>query len=269
VLNPEQENEESVENTELPLDLSIATNRSQPPSGSQEIYSSSSASQPRITERVNIQGFNRDNTTTWSEYYFHLPGSHLPTYEEHMQSQISQRSRRAGNMASAEQSVRSLPSFSQINQALDQQTLSSNANLQSAVRDNASSRHFSNLFSPDIFMVPFQLNLPNMHQNCVLPSQQTFNLPTSNQNNCPPNLQANRQTDNFQYYGSQYTSAVNQSHSTQPIHSQIPQNLPFNQQTDEIHSTPSTSQPVPSDVSVLASNYYIYSKLSTYYVYLP
>jgi len=138
--------------------------------------------------------------------------------------------------ASAEQSVRSLPSFSQINQALDQQTLSSNANLQSAVRDNASSRHFSNLFSPDIFMVPFQLNLPNMHQNCVLPSQQTFNLPTSNQNNCPPNLQANRQTDNFQYYGSQYTSAVNQSHSTQPIHSQIPQNLPFNQQTDEIHS---------------------------------
>ncbi|KAF6017765.1 hypothetical protein EB796_023921 [Bugula neritina] len=95
-----------------------------------------------------------------------------------------------------------------------------------------------------------------MHQHYALPSQQAVNLPTYNQNVYPPNIQTRRQTDNLQYYGSQYTSPVNQSHSTppelftQPTHSQIIQNLPFNQQTDEIHSTPSTSQRLPTNVSV-------------------
>ncbi|KAF6017764.1 hypothetical protein EB796_023920 [Bugula neritina] len=109
-----------------------------------------------------------------------------------------------------------------------------------------------------------------MQQHYVLPSQQAVNLPTYNQNVHPPNIQTHRQTDNLQYYGSQYTSAVNQSHSTlpelftQPTHSQNLQNLPFNQQTEENHSTPSTSQRLPTDVSVSASTYY--SKLSIYYV---
>jgi len=164
--------------------------------------------------------------------------------------------------ASVEQTANSTPNVSQINQALDQQTLSLNENLPSAVRYNASSRIFSNLFSPDKFMVPFQLDLPNMHSNYVLPSQQTFNLPAYNQNICPPNLQTYRQADNFQFYGNEDTSAVNQSPSnlprlfTQPTHSQILQNLPFNQQTDEIYSTPLTPQRLPIDVSVLASPYY-------------
>jgi len=286
VPNQEQENEESVENTELPLDLSIATNRSQPPSGSQQIYSSSSASQPRNTKRVNIQGSDRGNTTTWSEYSIHLPGSHLPTYEEHIQSQTP--SRRVGNMqlvgnsprhinqfttpsaTSVGQSVRSLPNFSQINQVLDQQTLSLNENLQSAVRDNASTRNITHLYPPDIFMVPFQLSLPNMHQHYVLPRQQAFTLTTYNQNVHPLNIQTDTQTDNSQFYASYYTSAENQSRCnltglfTQPTHSHISQNVLLNQQADEILSAPSTLQRLPTDVSGLASTYY--SKLSTYYV---
>ncbi|KAF6033214.1 hypothetical protein EB796_008475 [Bugula neritina] len=42
-------------------------------------------------------------------------------------------------------------------------TLSSNENLQSVARNNASSRNFSHLFSPDMFMVPFQL----IYQTCT------------------------------------------------------------------------------------------------------
>jgi len=274
-LHPQQQNKGDLGGAEQSLDLSMA-------SGYQDIYL---PSQPRNTERTNIQGSDGDNTNTWSENYFSLTGSHLPTYEEHIQSQILQTTRRAGNMqlvgnsatngshvmpsaTSVEQSLRSTPNFSQTNQTFDQQALSLNENLQSVVRNNASSGNFSNLFSPDILMVPFQLNLPSMHPNYVVPRQQTLNLPTYNQSVYAPNIQTYRQADNFQYYGNEYTSAVNQSHSTlpelftQPTHSQILQNLPVNQQADEIHSTPSNLQRLPTDVCGLASTYY--SKLSIY-----
>ncbi|KAF6016652.1 hypothetical protein EB796_025036 [Bugula neritina] len=100
-----------------------------------------------------------------------------------------------------------------------------------------------------------------MHQHYVLPSQQAFTLPTYNQNICPPNFQTNTQTDNFQFYASYYTSAENQSRCnllglfTQPTHPHISQNLLSNQQADEIHSTPSTSQDLPTDVFALALPY--------------
>jgi len=272
-LHPQQQNTRDLGGTEQSLDLSMA-------SGYQDMYL---PSQPRNAERTNIQGSDGDNTNTWSENYFPLTGSHLPTYEDHIQSQMS---RRAGNMhfvgnsprhrnhfstpsaASVEQSVRSTPKFSQTNQTFDQQAPSLNENLQSVARNNASSRNFINLFSPDMFMVPFQLSLPNMHQHYVVPSQQAVNLPTYNQNVHPPNFQTHRQTDNSQFYASYYTSAENQTHcnlpglSTQPTHSHISQNVLSNQQADEIHSTPSTSQHLPTNVSALASTYY--SKLSTY-----
>jgi len=279
-LHPQQQNKGNLGGTEQSLDLSMA-------SGYQDMYL---PSQPRYAERTNIQGSDGDNTNTWSENYFPLTGSHLPTYEERVQSHILQTTRRAGNMQlvgnsatnrshvmpfaiSVEQSLRSTPNFSQTNQTFDQQAPSLNENLQSVVRNNASSGNFSNLFSPDMFMVPFQLNLPNMHQHYVLQRQQTRNLPTYNHNIHPSNLQADRQTDNFQFYGNEDTSAVNQSHSTLPslftqtTHSHISQNVVSNQQTYEIHSTPSNSQHLPTNVSVLGSNYY--SKLSTYYVLIP
>ncbi|KAF6026380.1 hypothetical protein EB796_015311 [Bugula neritina] len=279
-LHPQQQNKGDLGETEQSLDLWMA-------SGYQDMYL---PSQPRNAERTNIRGSDGDNTNTWSENYFPLTGSHLPTYEDRIQSQISQTTRRAGNMQlvgnsatnrshvmpsaiSVEQSLRSTSNFSQTNQTFDPQAPSSNENLQSVARNNASSGNFINLFSPDMFMVPFQLSLPNMHQHYVLPSQQTFTLPTYNQNVHPPNIQTHRQTDNSQFYASYYTSAENQSHcnlpglSTQPTHSHISQNVLSNQQADEIHSTPSTSQHLPTNVTVSASTYY--SKLSTYYVLIP
>jgi len=71
-----EQNEENLGGTEQSLDLLMT-------SGHQDMYS---ASLPRNTERVDIQGSDRDNATTWSEYYFPSPGSHLPTYEEHIES---------------------------------------------------------------------------------------------------------------------------------------------------------------------------------------
>jgi len=87
-LHPQQQNKGDLGRTEQSLDLSVA-------SGYQDMYL---PSQPRNAERTNIQGSDEDDTTTWSEYYFPSPGSHLPTYEERIQSQISQTARRAGNM---------------------------------------------------------------------------------------------------------------------------------------------------------------------------
>jgi len=267
-------------------------NTFQLPSGYQEIWSSEPLGTEVEDRHVLDDG---ESAAVVYESQFTSPELHSPTYEQSVQSLdlqtstgtqamqcvdiVSSCALQEGNFmlskTSVEQTLDTAPVSSPNNQTLNLQIETSNENFQVVEGIDSILVNFIHSNLPDIFMVPSQLHLPIIDHNYSLPNLQTGNLPTQYQNVPIASLQENTEADHVQYSGREYIATVNPtinstlSRLSTPItHSQTPsgtqQNLTSNQETDEIHSTPSTSQHLPTDVSVLASTYY--SKLSIYYV---